>query len=267
MPAWDLQAIQFNRIVFFLCCKLITLVPVSALLLILLAAPAQTQAQQLSASAVQQIQILLQEKANRTPAQKKISSQLLLAIKQHRDDNDNPTPSLSGIQVHSHGEVIVEITGEVTGTFLQDIEIAGGTILNNPPQFDTLHARLPLTEIEIVAAFPQVRQITHELPLLSNSINTSEGDSSHAADRARTLFQVDGTGVRVGVISDSIEQLASLQASGDLPAIVSVLPGQSGTGTSEGTAMLEIVHDLAPGAELFFCYRTGWQSSVCAEYS
>jgi hypothetical protein len=36
MPAWDLQAIQFNRIVFFLCCKLITLFPVSALLLILL---------------------------------------------------------------------------------------------------------------------------------------------------------------------------------------------------------------------------------------
>jgi hypothetical protein len=74
MPAWDLPAIQFSRIVFFLFCKLITLFPASALLLILLillAAPTQTQAQQLSATAVQQIQILLQEKANRTPAQKK----------------------------------------------------------------------------------------------------------------------------------------------------------------------------------------------------
>src|SRR5204862_2660028 len=30
-----------------------------------------------------------------------------------------------------------------------------------------------------------------------------------------------------------------------------VLPGQTGTG-DEGTAMLEIIHDLAPGAQLYF---------------
>src|SRR5262249_20249547 len=40
------------------------------------------------------------------------------------------------------------------------------------------------------------------------------------------------------------------QASGDLGP-VTVLPGQTGNG-DEGTAMLEIIHDMAPGASLFF---------------
>jgi len=62
---------------------------------------------------------------------------------------------------------------------------------------------------------------------------------------------VDGTGVSVGVLSDGVDSLASLQASGDLPAGVTVLSGQAGSG-SEGTAMLEIIHDLAPAADLFF---------------
>jgi hypothetical protein len=54
----------------------------------------------------------------------------------------------------------------------------------------------------------------------------------------------------VCVLSDGVDSLAAIQASGDLPA-VDVLPGQAGSG-DEGTAMLEIVHDLAPGAALGF---------------
>ena len=36
------------------------------------------------------------------------------------------------------------------------------------------------------------------------------------------------------------------------PDRVTVLPGEAGVEGDEGTAMLEIVHDLAPGAELYF---------------
>jgi hypothetical protein len=52
--------------------------------------------------------------------------------------------------------------------------------------------------------------------------------------------------VVVGVISGGIDSLANAQATGDLGA-VTVPPGYD-----EGTAMLEIVHDLAPGASLLF---------------
>ncbi|MDN5768086.1 MAG: S8 family serine peptidase [Humibacillus sp.] len=79
---------------------------------------------------------------------------------------------------------------------------------------------------------------------------TSEGDQAHAADTARQRFKVTGTGVKVCALSDGVDSIAASIASGDLPP-VDVLPGQAGSG-DEGTAMLEIIHDLAPNAELGF---------------
>jgi subtilisin family serine protease len=52
------------------------------------------------------------------------------------------------------------------------------------------------------------------------------------------------------VLSDGVNSLSKSQTAGELPA-VDVLSGQAGSG-DEGTAMLEIVHDLAPNATLGF---------------
>ena len=74
---------------------------------------------------------------------------------------------------------------------------------------------------------------------------------------------VDGSGVRVGAMSDSVDALPDLIASGDLPPDVTVLPGQSGNpGTSEGTALLEIIFDMASGADLFFATGQGGQAQM-----
>jgi subtilisin-like proprotein convertase family protein len=82
---------------------------------------------------------------------------------------------------------------------------------------------------------------------------TSEGDKAHAADRARKCFGIDGTGIKVGVLSDSDDFKDQAIASGDLPASTTTIPDQDGRpGAGEGTAMMEIVHDLAPGADLVF---------------
>lgn len=82
---------------------------------------------------------------------------------------------------------------------------------------------------------------------------SSQGDVAHNAAAARNFFGVNGTGVKIGVLSDSGDFLPQSIATGDLPADVTVLPGQDGIpGIGEGTAMLEIIHDLAPGAKLFF---------------
>src|SRR5262249_53754308 len=82
---------------------------------------------------------------------------------------------------------------------------------------------------------------------------TSQGDVAHNVAAARNFFGVSGTGVKIGVLSDSVDFLAQSVATGNLPPDVTVLPGQSGVpGSGEGTAMLEIVHDMAPGAKLFF---------------
>ena len=83
--------------------------------------------------------------------------------------------------------------------------------------------------------------------------NTSEGVVTHRADLAISTFGANGAGVKVGVLSDGVKSLAALQASGDLPPVVTVLPGQAGPANGdEGSAMLEIVYDMAPGAQLFF---------------
>lgn len=81
----------------------------------------------------------------------------------------------------------------------------------------------------------------------------SEGVVAHQADRAADLYGATGAGVKVGVLSDSVDFLADVQAAGELPAVTvlqDIIP--AGTGSGEGTAMLEIVHDMAPGAQLFF---------------
>ena len=69
-------------------------------------------------------------------------------------------------------------------------------------------------------------------------------------------FGVNGAGIKIGVLSDGATNLAASQALGDLPGDVTVLPGQIGDG-DEGTAMMEIVHDLAPGAKLYFATAFG----------
>src|SRR5262249_19101801 len=79
---------------------------------------------------------------------------------------------------------------------------------------------------------------------------TSEGDITHLAYAARAAFGATGRGVKIGVLSDGVTSLSLSQSTGDLGP-VTVLSGQGGSG-DEGTAMLEIVHDLAPDAQLFF---------------
>lgn len=64
----------------------------------------------------------------------------------------------------------------------------------------------------------------------------------------------NGAGVRVGVIDLGFANLASAQASGDLPADL-IAADYTGTGlsgsTDHGTNVAEIVHDMAPGAQLY----------------
>src|SRR5262249_56079739 len=87
-------------------------------------------------------------------------------------------------------------------------------------------------------------------PLTSTGSDLSQGDAILRADQARQTFGVSGQGVTVGVVSDSVDGLATSVASADLPPDVQVL--KAGQGEGEGTAMLEIVHDLAPAASLAF---------------
>jgi|GEM_PF-1136547 len=102
---------------------------------------------------------------------------------------------------------------------------------------------------------------------IGNSL--TEGDAILNADDVRTQFaalNVDGSGVTVGVISTGVDHWTNVAATGDLPNTITIDPQRPGLSSNdpnvnddEGTAMLEIVHDLAPGANLFF---SGPQTSL-----
>ena len=85
---------------------------------------------------------------------------------------------------------------------------------------------------------------------------TSRGDIVLKSDQAREIYGVDGKGIKVGILSDSYNNLDGEKdgiASGDLPRRgVRVLQDLPGGGSDEGRGMAELVHDVAPGAQLFF---------------
>jgi subtilisin family serine protease len=119
----------------------------------------------------------------------------------------------------------------------------------------SLVARATTDEIAALSRLDGVKMIDRYMPTMNGTFKGSqltEGDALLKAQRARSRFGIDGTGTHVCVISDGAVTRAAAQATGDLPAAVEVCTNSPGEG-DEGTAMLEIVHDLAPGAKLAFC--------------
>ena len=112
-------------------------------------------------------------------------------------------------------------------------------------------AWVEVKNLEALASDNAVQVIRTVIPPRVNKGSViSEGDILHNADQVRTLFGQDGTGIKVGIISDGVDNWTTARNSGDLPADLTIL--SNAVGGDEGTAMLEIIHDLAPGAKLYF---------------
>ena len=95
----------------------------------------------------------------------------------------------------------------------------------------------------------------------------TEGDKALEANIARELFNIDRTSVKVGIISTSFNaenKLADDVSNGELPGennpdgkttpvqILKDLEQDSPLADDEGRALAQIIHDIAPGAELSF---------------
>ncbi|WP_417600045.1 lamin tail domain-containing protein [Owenweeksia hongkongensis] len=149
------------------------------------------------------------------------------------------------------GEVLAE---QLKSMAAEDIQVYKRIVnawinIKNIPQLEELE--------ELRYAKPVYRPITN-----IGSAN-SEGDSALAAKMTRSKFCLDGSGVKIGVLSDTYNAnsgAASGVSTGDLPGVgnpngyttpVTVVADLT-AGSDEGRAMCEIVHDLAPGGELFF---------------
>jgi hypothetical protein len=145
---------------------------------------------------------------------------------------------------------------------------------------------LPVSQLDAATARTEVDSIRAAMPRTSTGAVTTQGDFVQHSDTLRTANSLTGAGVTVGILSDSYDCYSVYAANnvpaggaagyanngflataatdistGDLPSSVTVLeeadclnygaPYQLPFG-DEGRAMMQVVHDVAPGAGLAF---------------
>ena len=151
---------------------------------------------------------------------------------------------------------------------LRGLGLAAGATAGN-----VVSGRLPISALKEAARLSSLRGAlpayarTHVVDAGADSIQ-SEADTAHAATQGRADLGVDGSGQKVCALSDSYDQDGSAATSasddvstGDLPGpdspdgnttAVDVLDDEVTDGSDEGRAMLQLIHDIAPGATLGF---------------
>jgi hypothetical protein len=171
---------------------------------------------------------------------------------------------LTGMDRVENGKVLVNVyvNGSVAGAADQlrglGMDVTGTS--NSEPE-RVVAGWVPASALTQVAALTQTRAVlaSHgmtDAALGSGGTDTgsvlSQGDAALHGPQARALG-TNGAGVKVGVISDSINVgtngsngIATSVGTGDLPAGTSTLADDPG-GADEGRAMAEIIYDEAPG--------------------
>jgi subtilisin-like proprotein convertase family protein len=203
----------------------------------------------------------------------------LQAIKRDLSPGERKLDSRMAVALRSKQALPPEVdiaVRDAKADLLSRLQRLGANVRYVSPRTGAIRAKLPASALRTVAGWKEVARIdpagrsitAHIGPItttkeqraerveaqLRAAVVTSEGVRAHAADTARAASKITGVGVKLCVLSNGVDSLAASQATGELPA-VDILPGQAGSG-DEGTAMLEIIHDVAPGAELGFATAT-----------
>ena len=131
-----------------------------------------------------------------------------------------------------------------------------------------------LLELNLIAALKYARPVypgVGNYSLSKTGRTQSQGDFAMHSDFARLGYEIDGSGVKIGVLSNSYNSQGTADVdvgNGDLPGpgnihenftpvhVLKDILSTPGGLSDEGRAMLQIIHDIAPGAELAF--RTGY---------
>src|SRR5262245_30286070 len=114
------------------------------------AGPMSGAAKPVSEQLGRQIAALMADKAKRSPAQRKLSSQLIYAARMGRGE-----PAALGIPKlrtwldrDPSGAVLVDIDAEITPALTRRLQQLGGVAIASLPERRALRARLPLARVE-----------------------------------------------------------------------------------------------------------------------
>lgn len=179
-----------------------------------------------------------------------------------------------GSLLRDGNRVLVEVrTAEGALATADGLRAAGAEIVHVSPRYATVTAAVRPADLPAVGDLPGVAAVTEVLAPLVRATDCggstrSDGDAQLNAPNARSAFGVDGSGITVGILSDSYNRSLTAAthapedvAAGDLPGpgspcgsttAVDVVDDSEAAGKDEGRAMAQIVHDVAPGAAIAF---------------
>ncbi|MBI1729687.1 PKD domain-containing protein [Candidatus Acetothermia bacterium] len=165
------------------------------------------------------------------------------------------TASRAGIQVSGNSvKVILQTSSPASGLITAVSAVSGGTITNQSRSFIELQIPLSNNPLNILIQLASIAGVAYiRPPLAPQALTVSEGvNITGAASFQNSGFR--GQGIKVAVIDLGFIGLSSAQAAGEIPSNA-ITFDFSGTGlqstTSHGTAVTEIVHDMAPDAQIY----------------
>lgn len=112
----------------------------------------------MSVTAAQQMQALQQDKASRTPAQRKIDSNIIYTMRMLAGQSAAPgVPYLyTGVDLDEKDNIVVDMVANVTDELLQRLADAGAQVLYTNRALRSIRATIPPAQIEGIAALPDV---------------------------------------------------------------------------------------------------------------
>ncbi|MGQ0701131.1 MAG: Ig-like domain-containing protein [Panacagrimonas sp.] len=159
--------------------------------------------------------------------------------------------------VQTSGErVLIDATAVADGAkllvALRALGLQRGSVFNR-----RVSGWLPITALPAVGSLANLRFARASYAATRTGSVGTQGDDALRSDLLRGAYATDGSGLTVGILSDSFNCRGGMAAdigSGDLPFDTTVIReiGNCSLGTEEGRAMAQIVHDVAPGATILF---------------
>ena len=149
------------------------------------------------------------------------------------------------------------------GRLLAELTAAGMT---GGAEFDGIvSGYLPTASVDRLTTMPGLRFVRSDEQGVSAAPLSQDASVALGADDTRAVFGTTGAGVKVGVISNSFNATggyAADQTAGLLPAVTVVADDLTKGNSDEGRAMCEVVHDVAPGAQLYFAASGAGQANM-----
>jgi subtilisin family serine protease len=163
------------------------------------------------------------------------------------------------VSVSAYGDDLQSLRAQLVSKGLKDARLHGTAV----------SGRAPVGALADMSATGTLKFMRPTLAMARAGSVTSQGDRSLRANLARRESGVNGRGIRIGVLSDSYDcapgafapgapftRAAQDIANGDLPRDVLLLKDLSDVPSEdcsdEGRAMMQLIHDVAPGSPQAF---------------